>query len=153
MSTRIHPAFWHTPYRELLPRPAPTYYRFKSMCMEIESCGGVADCMTRSASVRLFRPPDVLTGGNNTRHRLRGPKWRAHDCSRSREECPCLEDDQGQSRRGKTAVSLARRQHEVRCFVEIASWQITRTSGGSRKYHHRPDDPAFSQPQKSFEER
>ena len=75
------------------------------MCMEIETCGGVADCMTSSASARLFRPPDVFTGGNNTRHRLRGPKWGAHDCSRSREECPCLEDDDGHGRRGKRRQS------------------------------------------------
>ena len=107
MSTRIHPTLSHTPYRALLPRPAPTYYRYKSMCMEIESCGGVADCMTCSASARLFRPPDVFTGENNTRHRLRGPNWGAHDCSRSREECPCLEDDHGQSRRGKRRQSYS----------------------------------------------
>ena len=88
----------HTPYRALLPHPEPTYYRYKSMCMEIESCGGVADCLTSLASARHFRSPDVFTGRNNTRHRLRGPKWRAHDCSPSREECPCLEDDQGHSR-------------------------------------------------------
>ena len=75
------------------------------MCMEIETCGGVADCMTSSASARLFRPPDVFTGGNNTRHRLRGPKWGAHDCSRSREECPCLEDDDGHGRQGKRRQS------------------------------------------------
>ena len=105
MSPRIHPTFSHTPYRALLPRPAPTYYRYKSMCMEIESCGGVADCMTSSASARLFRPSDVFAGGNNTRHRLRGPKRGAHDCSRSQEECPCLEDGQGHIRRGKRRQS------------------------------------------------
>ena len=48
-------------------RPAPTYDTYRSMCMEIESCGGVADCLTNWASARRFRPPDVFTGRTTTR--------------------------------------------------------------------------------------